>query len=246
MAAGADDDDVVFRLAARASAIAPPSPCGRACASRAMANTEYLRIGRPLSQRWREILVGRALPLAKCRFHPCADCDGTCRFAPRARGGDLRAASTSRWISSSVRPLVSGTCARPRQATTQKAANSQNVAATPIASISVRKNWLTRNAAPQLTAVATATRPAAHPAREDLVDDRPHDRAEREGERGDEHDERHQRDDAGRGRAVAGRVGSSNAEEGEMPTVGEAERHADQARKQQRAAPEAGRRRRRR
>ena len=61
-------------------------------------------------------------------------------------------------ISSSDRPRVSGTAAITQMSPiTQNAANSQKVYACPIACTNDKKNALTRNAAPQLTAVATAT-----------------------------------------------------------------------------------------
>ena len=53
---------------------------------------------------------------------------------------------------------------------TLKAANSQNVAELPIPPIRVRKNWLTRKAAAQLTAVQTATaRPRMRPGKISLI-----------------------------------------------------------------------------
>ena len=52
----------------------------------------------------------------------------------------------------------------------QNSANSQNVSELPIASITERKNWLTRKAEPQLTAVATATaRPRMWPGKISLI-----------------------------------------------------------------------------
>ncbi len=54
--------------------------------------------------------------------------------------------------------------------TTLNAANSQNVAELPIAPTRDRKNWLTRNADPQLTAVQTATaRPRTRPKKISLM-----------------------------------------------------------------------------
>ena len=80
---------------------------------------------------------------------------------------------------------------------TLNAANSQNVAELPIAPTSERKNWLTRKAAPQLTAVQTATaRPRMRPGK-DFVDHGPHDRPERKRERDDEGDQTYERDEPG-------------------------------------------------
>ena len=76
----------------------------------------------------------------------------------------------------------------------------------PIASTIERKNWVTRNAANQLTAVATAMARPRTAVGEDLGDDRPDDRAHRERERRDEHDEREHGDDAADGRGLSVRV----------------------------------------
>ena len=53
------------------------------------------------------------------------------------------------WISSRVRPPVSGTLRRIQTYdTTQTAASRKKVVASPIASTIVRKNWVIREAAP--------------------------------------------------------------------------------------------------
>src|SRR4029077_5909529 len=61
-------------------------------------------------------------------------------------------------ISSSVRPFVSGTLAKTHiQPSAQKNAKIQKAIDSPTALMSERKNWLTTEAEPQLTAVAMAT-----------------------------------------------------------------------------------------
>ena len=69
-----------------------------------------------------------------------------------------RSVSNIVWISSSVRPLVSGTHrAIQMNEMMQIPEKRKNVSASPIASTIVRKNCVTRKAAPQLAAVATET-----------------------------------------------------------------------------------------
>ena len=100
-------------------------------------------------------------------------------------------------------PLRSGTCRYTASPTAQKSAKEPERQRLADRIHERQERLATTNAAPQFTAVATATASAAHASREDLVDHRPHHRAQRERERRDEHDERARRHEARGCRAAA-------------------------------------------